>query len=79
MIIFSTALAAEAIAEAAPLNPMPIIIFVIAAVILILSAIIVILLKRKSENSQKETLCPQCGEPVKNGKNFCTSCGAKIE
>lgn len=79
MIIFSTALAAEEIVKAAPLNPTPIIIFVIAAAILIVSAIIIILLKKKNENSQTETLCPQCGKPVKNGKNFCTSCGAKIE
>ena len=50
----------------------------IIAIVVVIS-IVVILLKKKPSNEQIEHLCPQCGKPVKHGKNFCTGCGAKIE
>jgi hypothetical protein len=32
------------------------------------------------ETSQPEKIvCPQCGSEVKPGKNFCTTCGAKLK
>lgn len=53
------------------------------ATILVVAIVIFIaaksLQKVKSSKNQTERLCSQCGKYVKNGENFCTNCGAKIE
>ena len=38
-------------------------------------------IQRRSQGGFKKTgrRCPQCGKPVKDGQNFCTNCGAKME
>jgi hypothetical protein len=48
--------------------------------IIVVSPVLIIkAIKTKSRKCQKERLCPECGKPVGEGKNFCTNCGAKVE
>ena len=51
--------------------------FIIAVSVIV--AVVIFLIFHKSSKDKSENLCPKCGKPVKMGKNFCTSCGAKIE
>lgn len=50
----------------------------VPAIICVIVSVILLVIKRR-RNNHPENTCPQCGKPVKNGKNFCTNCGAKIE
>lgn len=50
----------------------------VVAIICIIAIVILLAIKGRKINHLENT-CPQCGKPVKNGKNFCTNCGAKIE
>lgn len=53
--------------------------WIIIAVILVVAIVAFIIVKSRSKGKTDKRVCPQCGKPVKHGKNFCTSCGAKIE
>lgn len=55
-----------------------ILLFAVIAIICVIAIIILLVIKGK-KNNHLENTCPQCGKPVKIGKNFCTNCGAKIE
>lgn len=59
----------------------PAIAVVIALVIALVVVGCVVIGGKLKGRSRKETtrLCPQCGKAVKEGKKFCTSCGAKME
>lgn len=53
---------------------------VIISIILIAVVVILFVKNTKKNNSiNASVVCPQCGKLVENGKNFCTSCGTKIE
>lgn len=55
------------------------VLWIIIAVILVVAIVAFIIVKSRSKGKTDKRVCPQCGKPVKHGKNFCTSCGAKIE
>ncbi len=57
------------------------IIAIIAIIVIIAGTLIVVevFVKGKRRNRQSQKICPQCGKPVSEGKNFCTSCGAEIK
>lgn len=45
----------------------------------IIACAVFLLTQRKNKKPMGDIICPQCGKPVRNDKNFCTNCGAKIE
>lgn len=69
--------------EAGPVDmstrvPMTLLLLIVIVIIAAIVAI-AILLAVKEARKHSENICPQCGKPIKNGKKFCTSCGAKIK
>lgn len=54
------------------------IVIIVLVVIISIMAVAIALIK-KTFKGKSENNCPKCGKPVKIGKNFCTSCGAKME
>lgn len=55
------------------------VILAIIVVIIIVCIAIKLLAKNKSQNSQLERVCPQCGKPVGTDKKFCVNCGAEVK
>lgn len=53
--------------------------WIIIAVILVVAIVAFIIVKSRSKGKTGKRVCPQCGKPVKDCKNFCISCGAKVE
>lgn len=53
--------------------------WIIVAVILVVAIVAFIIIKARSKGKTSKRVCPQCGKPVNDGKNFCTNCGAKME
>lgn len=54
---------------------------IVAIVAIVVVVLIVLKLIRNGNlsNAPRETSCPKCGKIVSKDKNFCTSCGTKIE
>lgn len=77
----STALLTVSASPASPASGGLIVIpIVIISIILIVVVVILFVKNSKKNNSiNASVVCPQCGKIVKNGKNFCISCGAKVE
>ena len=66
--------------EQLPSGGLIVIPIVIISIILIVVVVILFVKNSKKNNSiNASVVCPQCGKIVKNGKNFCISCGAKVE
>jgi hypothetical protein len=70
--------------ESIPASPASggLIVIPIVIISIILIAVVVILFVKNSKKNNSinaSVVCPQCGKIVKNGKNFCISCGAKVE
>ncbi len=56
-----------------------IIFFAIIAIAVVTLIVVGVFVKGKRRNTQSQKICPQCGKPLKDGKSFCTNCGAKAE
>ena len=53
--------------------------FAIVAIVVVVLIVLKLIRNGNLSNAQRETSCPKCGKIVSKDKNFCTSCGTKIE